>query len=291
MDRRRRPVDRHRSRSRRCRAPGRGRARGRTRRRSARDARPRGSRAGGAGVRRAGGSAAACLPSQGRRTPARRPAVPASGGAEVVAEYTPGHSSDHVAFFVPAEGALFTGDAVVGRGTSFIDPPDGDLVQYLRRSTACRSCPRASIYPGHGPIVMDARAKLGEYIAHREDRERQVLELLASGPANDPRSGRRDLCRPSLRCPCARGAVRPRAPAEARERRARGAQGQGGGGGVVEERAARMRSLRPAGQGPRAAVWRMQLGGAAGHRGGRRLDADAVAAGSRSQTECASRRR
>ena len=56
----------------------------------------------------------------------------ASGGVEVVAEYTPGHSSDHVAFFVPSEGALFTGDAVVGRGTSFIDPPDGDLVQYLR---------------------------------------------------------------------------------------------------------------------------------------------------------------
>ena len=56
----------------------------------------------------------------------------ASGDAEVIAEYTPGHSTDHVAFFVPSELALFTGDAVVGRGTSFIDPPDGDLVQYLR---------------------------------------------------------------------------------------------------------------------------------------------------------------
>jgi glyoxylase-like metal-dependent hydrolase (beta-lactamase superfamily II) len=106
----------------------------------------------------------------------------ASGGAEVVAEYTPGHSSDHVAFFVPSEEALFTGDAVVGRGTSFIDPPDGDLVQYLRSLHRMRDLNPRVIYPGHGPIVLDARATLDEYVAHREDRERQVLELLGSGP-------------------------------------------------------------------------------------------------------------
>ena len=41
--------------------------------------------------------------------------------------HTPGHSADHVVFFERANGALFTGDAVLGRGTSFIDPPDGDL--------------------------------------------------------------------------------------------------------------------------------------------------------------------
>ncbi|MGZ5297664.1 MAG: MBL fold metallo-hydrolase [Actinomycetota bacterium] len=106
----------------------------------------------------------------------------ASGGVEIVAEYTPGHSSDHVAFFVPSEGALFTGDAVVGRGTSFIDPPGGDLVQYLRSLRRMRELNPRLIYPGHGPIVLDARAKLDEYISHREDRERQVLELLGSGP-------------------------------------------------------------------------------------------------------------
>jgi glyoxylase-like metal-dependent hydrolase (beta-lactamase superfamily II) len=100
------------------------------------------------------------------------------GGLEVVAEHTPGHSSDHVAFFVPPEGALFTGDAVVGRGTSFIDPPDGDLVQYLRSLHRMRELNPRVIYPGHGPIVMDARAKLDGYVSHREDRERQVLELL-----------------------------------------------------------------------------------------------------------------
>jgi glyoxylase-like metal-dependent hydrolase (beta-lactamase superfamily II) len=109
-----------------------------------------------------------------------------SGGTEVVAEYTPGHSSDHVAFFVPSEGALFTGDAVVGRGTSFIDPPDGDLVQYLRSLRRMRDLSPRVIYPGHGPIVLDARAQLDEYVAHREDREREVLALLADGPRTIP---------------------------------------------------------------------------------------------------------
>lgn len=105
-----------------------------------------------------------------------------SGGAEMVAEHTPGHSSDHVAFFVPSERALFTGDAVVGRGTSFIDPPDGDLAQYLRSLHRMQELSPRLIYPGHGSIVLDARAKLDEYVSHREDRERQTLEVLGQGP-------------------------------------------------------------------------------------------------------------
>lgn len=110
----------------------------------------------------------------------------ASGGIEVVAEYTPGHSSDHVAFFVPSERALFTGDAVVGRGTSFIDPPDGDVVQYLRSLHRLQELNPRVIYPGHGPIVLDARGKLAEYLSHREDREQEVLGLLAHGATTIP---------------------------------------------------------------------------------------------------------
>ena len=49
---------------------------------------------------------------------------------------------DHVAFFEPTEGALFTGDTVVGRGTSFIDPPEGDLARYLRRRRDMLGSPR-----------------------------------------------------------------------------------------------------------------------------------------------------
>jgi glyoxylase-like metal-dependent hydrolase (beta-lactamase superfamily II) len=107
---------------------------------------------------------------------------PAADPAEIVAVATPGHSSDHVAFFVPSEAALFTGDAVVGRGTSFIDPPDGDLAQYLRSLHRMQELHPRTIYPGHGPIVLNARAKLTEYVEHREEREEQVIAAISDGP-------------------------------------------------------------------------------------------------------------
>jgi glyoxylase-like metal-dependent hydrolase (beta-lactamase superfamily II) len=105
-----------------------------------------------------------------------------AGGTEVVAKHTPGHSSDHVAFHLAAERALFTGDAVLGRGTSFIDPPDGDLAKYLASLERMRALAPRTIYPGHGPTVLDAGAKLDEYLAHRAEREAQLLEALAGGP-------------------------------------------------------------------------------------------------------------
>jgi glyoxylase-like metal-dependent hydrolase (beta-lactamase superfamily II) len=103
-------------------------------------------------------------------------------GVRLRAIATPGHAPDHVAFFLEGDRALFTGDAVLGRGTSVIDPPEGDLAQYLRSLRRLRELRPRTIYPGHGPVVLDAMAKLEEYLAHREERERQVLEGLAEGP-------------------------------------------------------------------------------------------------------------
>jgi glyoxylase-like metal-dependent hydrolase (beta-lactamase superfamily II) len=105
-----------------------------------------------------------------------------AGALDLTAVHTPGHTSDHMAFFEPGSGALFTGDAVVGRGTSFIDPPDGDLIAYLRSLKRMVELGPRTIFPGHGPVVLQAREKLLEYIAHREERETQVLEALAGGP-------------------------------------------------------------------------------------------------------------
>jgi glyoxylase-like metal-dependent hydrolase (beta-lactamase superfamily II) len=105
-----------------------------------------------------------------------------AGDLELITVHTPGHTSDHVAFFEPGSGALFTGDAVLGRGTSFIDPPGGDLVQYLRSLRRLLDLDARSIYPGHGPAVLHAREKLTEYLAHRQEREAQVLSALADGP-------------------------------------------------------------------------------------------------------------
>jgi glyoxylase-like metal-dependent hydrolase (beta-lactamase superfamily II) len=107
-----------------------------------------------------------------------------AGAVQLVAIHTPGHSADHVAFHAPDEGALFTGDTVVGRGTTFIDPPDGDLAKYLATLERLLALAPRTIYPGHGPVVLDAKAKLREYVQHRTERERQIMESLEAGPRN-----------------------------------------------------------------------------------------------------------
>jgi glyoxylase-like metal-dependent hydrolase (beta-lactamase superfamily II) len=105
-----------------------------------------------------------------------------AGGLTLIAVPTPGHTADHVAFHEPETGALFTGDAVVGRGTTFIDPPDGDLNAYLRSLRRMLDLRPRTIYPGHGPVVLGAVDKLEEYLAHREEREREVRAALDDGP-------------------------------------------------------------------------------------------------------------
>jgi glyoxylase-like metal-dependent hydrolase (beta-lactamase superfamily II) len=102
-------------------------------------------------------------------------------GIDLVAVATPGHTADHVAFLLEPDRGLFTGDAVLGRGTSVIDPPEGDLAQYLRSLHRMRDLEPRTILPGHGPIVLDAVAKLDEYLEHRAMREEQVLAGLAEG--------------------------------------------------------------------------------------------------------------
>lgn len=104
------------------------------------------------------------------------------GGARLRALHTPGHTPDHIAFLDPDTGALFTGDAVLGRGTSVISPPEGDMAAYLRSLAAMRRLAPRVIYPGHGPAVWAARSKLDEYLGHRAERERQILGALGEGP-------------------------------------------------------------------------------------------------------------
>jgi glyoxylase-like metal-dependent hydrolase (beta-lactamase superfamily II) len=100
-------------------------------------------------------------------------------GDRLTTVHTPGHTPDHVVFV--SEGALFTGDAVLGRGTSVIDPPEGDLAAYLRSLRRMLELEPRVIYPGHGSVVFEAQAKLREYLAHRALREEQVLAGLAQG--------------------------------------------------------------------------------------------------------------
>lgn len=104
-----------------------------------------------------------------------------SDGATLQVIATPGHSHDHAAFWSAEVGALFTGDAVLGRGTSVIDPPEGDLVAYLRSLKRMHELAPKTIYPGHGPLVIRGIAKLDEYLEHRAMREREILDALEPG--------------------------------------------------------------------------------------------------------------
>jgi glyoxylase-like metal-dependent hydrolase (beta-lactamase superfamily II) len=92
---------------------------------------------------------------------------------------TPGHAPDHYALL---HGEVcFTGDAVLGEGSVFIAPDPGALSGYLVALGALMELPLQLLCPGHGPPVSDPQAKLREYLEHRLDRERRLIDALAAG--------------------------------------------------------------------------------------------------------------
>jgi glyoxylase-like metal-dependent hydrolase (beta-lactamase superfamily II) len=97
----------------------------------------------------------------------------------LLAVATPGHAPDHLAFL--AGGACFTGDAVLGAGSVFVAPLPGAMAAYLDGLRRLRALDPDVLCPGHGPIVGDAAAKLDEYLAHRERRERRLVAALDDG--------------------------------------------------------------------------------------------------------------
>jgi glyoxylase-like metal-dependent hydrolase (beta-lactamase superfamily II) len=100
----------------------------------------------------------------------------------------PGHARDHLVFVLEDERAIFTGDNVLGTGTVVVAPPGGDMRTYQRTLHRLRDAhgDARAIYGGHGPEVRDVRAKLDEYIAHREARERAIVAALGDGGATIP---------------------------------------------------------------------------------------------------------
>jgi glyoxylase-like metal-dependent hydrolase (beta-lactamase superfamily II) len=93
---------------------------------------------------------------------------------------TPGHAPDHLAFVLGDEIA-FSGDAVLGAGSVFVAPDPGALAGYLGGLARLRARKLTLICPGHGPLVEDPATKLDEYVAHRLERERVLLDALARG--------------------------------------------------------------------------------------------------------------
>ncbi|MDP9444561.1 MAG: MBL fold metallo-hydrolase [Actinomycetota bacterium] len=111
-------------------------------------------------------------------------------GLEVRVVGTPGHTADSLSFVLPAERAVLTGDTVLGRGTTVVAHPDGELgayldsLQRLHRLAVAREVD--VVWPGHGPVLGDARAALDRYLAHRAERLQQVAAVVAAG-AGTPR--------------------------------------------------------------------------------------------------------
>jgi glyoxylase-like metal-dependent hydrolase (beta-lactamase superfamily II) len=107
-----------------------------------------------------------------------------AAGCDLRVVATPGHSSDSVSLLLPADGALFTGDTVLGRGTTVI-ARDGNLGDYLRSLEQLRELAEAVelhlLLPGHGPMLADPIATLDYYLAHRAERLEQVRSAVAAG--------------------------------------------------------------------------------------------------------------
>lgn len=115
-------------------------------------------------------------------TPLEHAARVSAEGTTLQAVFTPGHAPDHLCYYLEEERALFTGDVVLGAGTTVIPDDGGDLALYLDSLRRLLEFELETIYPAHGPAIRNPREKILEYIAHRELRESQVLAALRAGP-------------------------------------------------------------------------------------------------------------
>jgi glyoxylase-like metal-dependent hydrolase (beta-lactamase superfamily II)/8-oxo-dGTP pyrophosphatase MutT (NUDIX family) len=94
--------------------------------------------------------------------------------------HTPGHARGHVTLVDERTRAAVVGDMVAGFGTIVIDPPEGEMAEYLKQLSRLETLPVRTLYPSHGPVIPDGPAKLQEYQAHRAWREAKVFEVIAS---------------------------------------------------------------------------------------------------------------
>jgi glyoxylase-like metal-dependent hydrolase (beta-lactamase superfamily II)/8-oxo-dGTP pyrophosphatase MutT (NUDIX family) len=96
--------------------------------------------------------------------------------------HTPGHALGHLCFHDADRGVLLTGDNIVGVGSVLIDPPQGNMRDYLDSLERMRSLPNLTVLlGGHGPAVAAPYQKIDEYISHRLERERNILEAVRAG--------------------------------------------------------------------------------------------------------------
>jgi glyoxylase-like metal-dependent hydrolase (beta-lactamase superfamily II) len=104
-----------------------------------------------------------------------------AGRLNLTALYTPGHSADHLCFWIGEDRVVFTGDLVLGRGSSMVTYPEGNVAAYLRSLERVAALKPKMLFPGHWDPVRDAMGKIEEYRTHRLEREAQVLAEVRRG--------------------------------------------------------------------------------------------------------------
>src|SRR6266513_2033176 len=97
------------------------------------------------------------------------------------AVHTPGHASNHLCYLLEQERMLFSGDHIMQGSTVVIAPPDGDMAAYLAALGRLKKLRIRSIAPGHGHLISEPMAKIDEYLTHRGERERAILEAVTEG--------------------------------------------------------------------------------------------------------------
>ncbi len=103
-------------------------------------------------------------------------------GWTLQAVYTPGHTSNHTCFTLKEENILFSGDHIMGWSTTIVSPPDGDMGRYMASLDKLIAMDHVRYWPTHGPAIDDAQNYVRAYKAHRQNRDKQILEQLAQGP-------------------------------------------------------------------------------------------------------------
>ena len=107
-------------------------------------------------------------------------------GWSLEAVHTPGHTSNHLCFALAEEVALFSGDHVMGWSTTIVSPPDGDMSAYMASLTRVGRRREGVFYPTHGAPVTEPAPYVAALVAHREEREAQILATLGAGPQRIP---------------------------------------------------------------------------------------------------------
>lgn len=102
-------------------------------------------------------------------------------GWTLTAVHTPGHTSNHLCYALAEERALFSGDHVMGWSTTVVSPPDGDMPHYIASLRKLLAREDAVLYPTHGAPINAPKTFITQLIAHRLEREAQILGCLADG--------------------------------------------------------------------------------------------------------------